>query len=157
MSPNEENQDQQVTTAAAGNQKLLTILMVVLIVLVSVGLVYYFFFGSNKSSAAKEDAEILKLNLDTFTVNLSDMEYRRYLRTDITLEFFTQDGLEEAQLKKHRIRDKIITLLNHKSVSDFNSSQKVEKCRLEMLNSINKILSENGQAKALYFENFIIQ
>lgn len=140
-----------------GKLKLIIILLLVVILLGSAALGYFIFFGSDTSSQAKESSDIYKVTLDTFTVNLSDMEYRRYLRTDITLEFYNEKALEEIELKKHRVRDKIITLLNQKSVSDFDSNQKMEKTRMELLTAANEILSEDSQIKALYFENFIIQ
>ncbi|HHX94569.1 MAG TPA: hypothetical protein GX691_01915 [Clostridia bacterium] len=140
-----------------GNLKLIIIVLLAVIFVGGTAFGYVVFFGSNSSSQAKESPEIYKMTLDTFTVNLSDMEYRRYLRTDITLEFFNEKAIEEAELKKHRVRDKIISILSHKSVSDFDSNQKLEKSRVELLGAVNEILGENSQIKALYFENFIIQ
>lgn len=155
MSTSAENQEECKNGV---NLKLIIILLLALTFLACVVLGYFVFFGQEGATAkTKESTEIHKITLETFTVNLSDMEYRRYLRTDITLEFFNEKALEEIQLKKHRVRDKIITLLNQKSVSDFDSSQKIEKTRVELLDTINEIISEDNQIKALYFENFIIQ
>lgn len=154
MSSNAENQGEG---KKAGRLKLIIILLVTVILLGSVALGYFIFFAPDRSSEAKETSEIFKATLDTFTVNLSDMEYRRYLRTDITLEFYNEGGLEEVEHKKHRVRDKIITLLNQKSVSDFDTNQKLEKTRMEILKALNEILGEDDQIKAMYFETFIIQ
>lgn len=140
-----------------GSQKLIIMLLLVIILLGSATAGYFIFVAPEKHTAHSEPSEIFSVKLDTFTVNLSDLEFRRYLRTDITLEFYTEKALEEVELKKHRIRDKIITMLNHKSVKDFDSNQKIEKIRLELVDSINEILKEDSQVKSLYFENFIIQ
>ena len=155
MSTSAENQTESKNSV---NLKLVIVLLLALTFLACVVLGYFIFFGQEGATAkTNESAEIHKVTLDTFTVNLSDMEYRRYLRTDITLEFYNKGALEEIELKKHRVRDKIITLLNQKSVSDFDSGQKIEKTRVELLAAINEIISEDNQIKALYFENFIIQ
>lgn len=154
MSENVENQE---TTKKTDQLRIIIIALLAVILLGGAALGYVMFMGADNSSYAKEGPDVYKVTMDTFTVNLSDMEYRRYLRTDITLEFFNKGALEEVELKKHRIRDRIISILSHKAVSDFDTNQKREKVRVEITDAVNEILSENSQVKALFFENFIIQ
>lgn len=154
MSPEEEIQEVKKT---AGRLKIIIVLLSVIVFLGSAAAGYFIFFAPEGSAGEEKSSDITSMKLETFTVNLADMEFRRYLRTDITFELYSKDAEEEIQLKNHRIRDKIITLLNHKTVKDFDTSQKIEKTRLELLDAVNSILSEENQIKALYFETFIIQ
>lgn len=138
-------------------QKVIIGLLLLIILLGCAGAGYFIFFASKDSGDSEKTADIFTLKLDTFTVNLADNDYRRYLRTDITLEMYTEEAQEEISVKIPRIRDKIITILTQKSVKDFDTGQKIEKTRLELVKAVNGILSEQNQIKALYFENFIIQ
>ena len=146
-----------VSTKSVDMQKLIIALLLVIILLGSMAATYFIFFAPGKSSGAEANPEIYSLQLETFTVNMADTDLRRYLRADITLEFYNKKALEEVQLKKARVRDKIITMLNQKSIKDFDSNQKIEKTRQDLVKAINEILSEDSQVKGLYFENFIIQ
>lgn len=154
MSPREEIPEVKKKT---GKLKLIIVLLSVIIFLGSAAAGYFIFFAPEESAGKEKSSDIRSMKLETFTVNLADMEFRRYLRTDITLELYNKDAEEEIKRKNHRVRDKIITMLNHKSVKDFDSRQKIEKTRLELLSAVNSILSEENQIKALYFETFIIQ
>jgi len=138
--------------------------LVALVVLLSIGgsaAVGYYFSGGggkvNSVASAVDEAKVKSVTLDTFTVNLADMGFRRYLRADITVECYDVDTVKEIEQKKYKIRDKIITVLNQKKASDFESNEKFERVRMELFEAVNSILSPPNQIKALYFENFIIQ
>ena len=105
-----------VSTKSVDMQKLIIALLLVIILLGSMAATYFIFFAPGKSSGAEANPEIYSLQLETFTVNMADTDLRRYLRADITLEFYNKKALEEVQLKKARVRDKIITMLNQKSI-----------------------------------------
>lgn len=158
MPPQQREQEDKQEKKKGKKKWLLIILIVTLLAGGSVG--GYFLVGQDNfralfASAGEE--KVISVTLDTFTVNLADMQYRRYLRTDITLECYSKGAIEEIETKKHRIRDRIITILNQKTVNDFDSKEKFERVRVELLKAVNDVLSPENQIKALYFENFIIQ
>jgi len=161
MAAQQYEQEKEQERQRGGIKKwLLAALVVFLSVAGSAAVGYFFFGGGGKFSSFAStggEAKVKSVSLDTFTVNLSDMGFRRYLRTDITLECYNDDTVKEIEQKKYKIRDKIITILNQKKVSDFESNEKFERVRMELFKAVNSILSPPNQIKALYFENFIIQ
>ncbi|HBT20161.1 MAG TPA: hypothetical protein DEA47_02150 [Peptococcaceae bacterium] len=152
----EENQEKK----SGGKKKLLLITLAVFLLAGSAA-AGFFLLGDGKlgfiSASTDGEEQGISVPLETFTVNLSDMGFRRYLRVDITLECYNEDAVKEIEQKKYKIRDKIITVLSQKTVSDFETSEKFERVRMELLKAVNSVLSPSNQIKALYFENFIIQ
>ncbi|MGB9859303.1 MAG: flagellar basal body-associated FliL family protein [Moorellaceae bacterium] len=141
-----------------GKKSWLTILLVVVVLLMSGGFGYFYLSG-NRSTAGENSgkevrqAEIHKLTLESFVVNLADPGLRRYLRTKITLEY-TNPRLEgELNEKLHRIRDAIIAVLRSKKTEELSQEEALKR---ELLTAVNSQL-ESGQVRALYFEEFIVQ
>lgn len=156
MAEQQEQQQEEKQEKKGGKKKWL--FLVLAVVLITVGVGGYFLVGPTDLMALVEgDEDIYKIQMDTFTVNLADDANRRYLRADITIECYSDDGIEEIKKKKHRIRDKIITILSQKTVSDFKSDQNFEQVKVGLSESINDILSEDTEIKSLYFEDFVIQ
>ena len=152
MTPPQESQ--QNNGNGSGKKKWIIIALILLLVAGAAG---YFLLGPKFGIFASDNEVLFSAQLETFTVNLEDNNYRRYLRTDITLEYSDKDIGKEIEEKKYKIRDKIISVLTQKSIEDFDSDQKREKVRIELIQAVNTILTQNGQIKALYFEDFIIQ
>lgn len=101
--------------------------------------------------------DINKHTIDSFTINLADMGSRRYLRTQVVLEYVDSKKLvKELGYKNHRIKDVVIDVFRSKKVEDLDSTKKTDALRDELLLSINKLLVD-GQIIGLYFEEFIIQ
>lgn len=106
-------------------------------------------------SSDQIDGDIVRMELKNFTVNLQDMSFRRYLRTTLTLEYIGKETGQEIEKKRHRIRNRIITILQSKSVADLNDSAKINALRKELTNAINGIVSY--PIEGIYFQEFIIQ
>ncbi|KKM12333.1 hypothetical protein SY88_04060 [Clostridiales bacterium PH28_bin88] len=96
------------------------------------------------------------LTLDSFTVNLAEPGYRRYLRVTVTLEYTGKDLEKEIAGKDYRVRDAIINVLRSKTVADINNQDRTLELRQELVEAINLVLV-NSQVKNIYFRDFIIQ
>jgi len=130
---------------------ILILLLVLTILLVAVGAAYYFLVIYDGSSSAHKP--IYKTTLDTYTVNLADNNFRRYIRLTVTLEYDYEKLSKEIEEKKHRINDAVISYLTTKRAADMTDKEVV---RQDLEGVINSILT-SGQVTGLYFEEFIIQ
>ncbi|HHU31517.1 MAG TPA: flagellar basal body-associated FliL family protein [Clostridia bacterium] len=129
---------------------VIILLLVLTILLVAVGAAYYFLVVYDGSSAYKSPN---KMTLDTFTVNLADNNFRRYIRLTMTLEFEDGKLANELEDKMHRINDTIISHLTTKRATDMTDKEVVRK---DLEKGINSVLT-TGQINGVYFEEFIIQ
>ncbi|WP_366922986.1 flagellar basal body-associated FliL family protein [Metallumcola ferriviriculae] len=119
---------------------------------------YYITSRQNSNSDGKPSKvteELMKYELEPFTVNLHDLNFRRFLRATITVEYTSKDTGKELEEKGHRIRDQIITILQSKDIASLNNSDKVATLREELTSAINSLL--NNDIKGIYFQDFIIQ
>ena len=130
---------------------ILILLLILTILLVAVGAAYYFLVIYDGSSSAQKP--IYKTTLDTYTVNLADNNFRRYIRLTVTLEYDYEKLSKEIEEKKHRINDAVISYLTTKRAADMTDKEVV---RQDLEGVINSILT-SGQVTGLYFEEFIIQ
>lgn len=145
MSDNEKNEKKRSPLLI-----VIILVLVLTILLVAVGAAYYFLVVYDGSSANKPAN---KMTLDTFTVNLVDNNFRRYIRLTMTLEFEDKKLANELEEKKHRISDRVITHLSAKRAADMADKEVV---REELEEAINSVLA-TGQISGIYFEEFIIQ
>jgi len=130
---------------------ILILLLILTILLVAVGAAYYFLVIYDGSSSAQKP--IYKTTLDTYTVNLADNNFRRYIRLTVTLEYDYEKLSKEIEEKKHRINDAVISYLTTKRAADMTDKEVI---RQDLEGVINGILT-SGQVTGLYFEEFIIQ
>jgi flagellar FliL protein len=136
--------------------KWVLIIVPILIIAGAAG-IYYGIQASEKDNDGELPIkQIQTLRIPSFTINLADPGNRRYLRTEIILEFSSKELETEIQLKQHRIKDAVINILRDKKTADINNVNKSESVRNELINAINALLSE-GEIFGLYFDEFIIQ
>ena len=156
------NRPEEDAAVKKKSSKSLLIIVLGLLVLAAGGAFAYKHFagatGSRHSATAdagKESkrAELRKVTLDSFVVNLADPGMRRYLRAKITLEFTSPLLEEELNQKMHRIRDAIIAVLRAKTTDQLGQEDALKR---ELLSAVNSQL-DNGRILALYFEEFIVQ
>lgn len=127
------------------------------LVLIAGGLGFYFSGILNQNNNGEINMRnIQTLTIESFPINLADQGHRRYLRTQITMEYVDKRLASELELKGHRIKDTIINVLRSKTVNDLNTTEKSEALRQELMDEINELLNE-GKIIGLYFEEFIIQ
>lgn len=115
--------------------------------------VYYYVRSLNPGTGQVRVLPTYQIPMNTFTVNLRDSNYRRYLRLEITLETNQKKVLKEMAEKEYRVKDSIIAILSEKNVSDLDDKIALKR---ELMQAINYNLSE-GEIIGLYFGQFIIQ
>jgi len=93
--------------------------------------------------------------LDTFTINLADINITRYARLNIKLELNNYEVEEEVERRTPQIRDLIIVLLSSKKFNDINTTEGKDSLRMEIIKSINTYLVK-GEIVNLYFTDFVV-
>lgn len=133
---------------------IILVIVILLVIGASAGAVYYYVRPLlNPELVQTKVLPTHKVLLDPFTVNLKDSNYRRYIRTEITLETNQKKVVGELTEKDYRIRDKVIGILSKKNVSDLSDK---EALKHELIGAINEDLV-NGEVVGIYFEEFMIQ
>jgi len=130
---------------------IIIVALLVLIALLASASAVYLFLASHKK--APDERPINKLTLNTYTVNLADNSFRRYIRLTLTLEYEGKELTEEMGTKKHRINDAVISLLTEKKAVEMMEKETI---RRELKQVINSVL-RTGEISGIYFEEFIIQ
>ena len=154
---NTENQQEKPKKKS----RLVIVLIFTIPLVLAIAVLSYLYVADTLAKASGEEGvvpikSIKKTTLKSFTVNLADTGYRRYLRTTITMEYASKEIDEEMEIVMHRIKHTVLNVLRSKKVTDLNSLQKTEELRLELLNAVNSELTQ-GEINGLYFEEFIIQ
>ena len=93
--------------------------------------------------------------LESFVVNLADVEQTRFLKVTIVIELTQEDVAEEVEKRKQKIKDAVITLLSSKSVAQVRDSKGKLKLKQEITLRLNEILGTNSVSEVL-FTQFII-
>ncbi len=95
--------------------------------------------------------------LDSIVVNLGGADSNRYLRIQISLEVDSEDAQKLIIEKKIILRDKMISFFSAKTLRDVESEGGLFKLRLEIKESLNKLLGSRDMVKQIYFSDFIVQ
>ncbi len=156
MAQQQPTQTAETPHKKSGFKKILIISLILLIVAGAATTTYIMFFKDSQGTQKEVPKDIFKFQMQTFTVNLVDMDYRRFLRVEVTLEYGSKDLRPEIEEKRHRVRDMVINILRGKSVSDLDTLEETDALRTEIRTAINKILTE-GEIRGIYFNDFIIQ
>lgn len=111
---------------------------------------------SEKDVAAEEDSMSQTYALETFVVNLNDPGGKRYLKTNIELEYISEDVGVELARRLPQLRDLILLQLSSKGLDDIQSVDGKIALRRELIQRINQTLT-SGKIRNLYFTEFVIQ
>ncbi len=153
-----KEQPQKQTDVVKKEKKWLKrlIIFAVATVIIAVSIIAYLGISAEQDESELSMRNVQTVTIPSFTINLVDAGHRRYLRTQITLEFTDKNLATELQLKNHRIKDTIISILRSKAVTDLDTTEKGDLVRQELIDALNFLLVE-GKITGLYFEEFIIQ
>jgi flagellar FliL protein len=115
----------------------------------------------SKSNAEYDDSRQLSeigilYPLDTFTVNLKSDAGRRYLKVTLSLELEGEELSLELDAKSAVLRDRIIRILTSKTLEEISSKKGKQKVSEQIVNTLNSMISD-GEIKAIYFTEFVIQ
>ena len=165
----EENQKETETEKKKGSPLKLILIGVIVLVLAGAGFVAWQLFltpaaddmGADAIPAVGQEADLEDAMsetyaMETFVVNLNDPGGKRYLKTNIELEYVSETLGEELARRLPQLRDLILLLLSSKSLDDIQSVDGKIALRRELIQRINQTLT-SGKIRNLYFTQFVIQ
>ena len=94
------------------------------------------------------------LHLETFVVNLANVDERAYLRAGIDLG--TSGPAPDDKAAVARLRDIILTQLAQQRSQDILTAEGKEKLKLELLTALQKQAPDLGVVE-VYFTEFLVQ
>jgi flagellar FliL protein len=163
----EENEETEEEAEEKGSSLKLVIIIVLVLVLAAGGFLAWMFLSSGDDSIDSlemgggepvqvEDAATQTYALETFVVNLNDPGGKRYLKTNIELEYSAEGVGEELVRRLPQLRDMILLQLSSKALDDIQSVDGKIALRRELIQRINQTLT-SGKIRNLYFTEFVIQ
>jgi len=94
--------------------------------------------------------------LDPFIVNLADPQASHFLKATITLELVDDSAKKEADKLLPAIRNDIIILLSSQTMDDVITTEGKMRLRDQIITRLNHILGPD-KVKNVYFSQFIVQ
>jgi flagellar FliL protein len=164
----EENEETEEETEGNGSSMKLVMIVVLVVVLAGGGFLAFMFLGGGgddpvngletggRASVLEDETEVQTYALETFVVNLNDPGGKRYLKTNIELEYFSEAVSEELVRRLPQLRDLILLQLSSKGLDDIQSVDGKIALRRELIQRINQTLT-TGKVRNLYFTEFVIQ
>ena len=92
--------------------------------------------------------------LETFLVNLSGSRGHKLVKVSMDLEVNSAKVIEEIDIRKPLIRDRIITILSSKTYVEISTKEGKEHLRGQIRDQVNLSLT-HGQVKNVFFTEFI--
>jgi flagellar protein FliL len=128
---------------------------VLLLVLAGVGI---WFWTSRGGEAAPEQAAKVRstLHLETFVLNLADIDQRSYLRVGIDLGLTREPKHGEELAPVGQVRDTILGVLAEAKVEELMTAAGKTKLKENLLHALQKRVPQLGVAE-VYFTEFLIQ
>ncbi len=96
------------------------------------------------------------VNIDEFIVNIISDENNHYVKASLTIELSSEPAKEEIEKRMPQIRDAILLLTGNKTFEELQDLQGKKQLKAELLSKINAIL-QTGQARSIYFTDFVVQ
>jgi flagellar FliL protein len=94
--------------------------------------------------------------LETFIVNLSDPQGKKYLKAKLELELDNEEVILEIEKRLPQLRDTVLTVLSSKGFEDIRQLEGKYQLRVELIALLNQHL-KTGKVKNIYFTEFIVQ
>ena len=115
--------------------------------------------GSTEGAAAGKHEVKSVMNLESFLVNLADMESTRFLK--VTFRLGLDDAKSGEEYEKDPVvlaatRDKIITLLSTKTAEELLTPEGKERLRNEIREKVNSVLP-GGKIVEVFIIEFVVQ
>jgi flagellar FliL protein len=164
----EETEETEESAEEKGSPLKMVVIVVLVLVLVGGGFLGWMFFSSSDDGSLdpleaggsppvpEEETTSQTYALETFVVNLNDPGGKRYLKTNIQLEYVSEGLTAELDRRLPQLRDMILLQLSSKSLDDIQSVDGKIALRRELIQRINQTLTV-GKIRSLYFTEFVIQ
>ena len=114
----------------------------------------------NNDESEKSNSVLGKIlvPMESIVVNLGKVDSKRYLRVLISLEVKNSEIEETVKANKVIFRDKLVSYLSSKNVSEVSTQKGYNGLRTEIKNILNSELLELDDAiSQVYFSDFIVQ
>ncbi len=159
------------TAPGGGKKKLMLLIAAVVLLLVIGGGAGAYFLLFNKAEPPEQqdpgqDVPVPEINQQTeigpmvdiseFIVNIISDENNHYVKASLTIELSSEPSKEELNRRMPQIRDAILLLVSNKTFEELQDLQGKKQLKAELLSKINAIL-HTGQAKSIYFTDFVVQ
>ena len=105
------------------------------------------------SAASRKKGRVI--NLDSFVVNLADLETPRYLKVDIALEVNDSGGKKDIDGNSARVRDAVLAYLTGLTTEQTMGPLGKSDMRFALKKRVNKVLPSPA-VKQVYFTQFIV-
>ena len=96
------------------------------------------------------------IDIREFIVNIISEDNSHYVKAALTIELSSEPSKEELTLRMPQVRDAILLLVSNKTFDELQDLQGKKQLKAELLSKINAIL-QTGQAKSIYFTDFVVQ
>ena len=96
------------------------------------------------------------VDIAEFIVNIISEENNHYVKAALTIELSTEVAKEELEKRMPQVRDAILLLVGNKTFEELQDLQGKKQLKAELLSKINAIMI-TGQAKSIYFTDFVVQ
>jgi flagellar FliL protein len=96
------------------------------------------------------------VNIAEFIVNIISDENNHYVKAALTIELSSEPAKEELTMRMPQVRDAILLLVSNKTFEELQDLQGKKQLKAELLSKLNAIL-QTGQAKSIYFTDFVVQ
>ena len=128
----------------------------VLLVLILAGVGVWFLTTHGTEQESTEHAAHSTLHLETFVLNLGDINQRAYLRVGIDLGLNQEAKTATEVVPVAEVRDTILAVLGDAKVDDLMTSSGKAKLKQGMLGALQERVPRLG-ATEVYFTEFLIQ
>jgi flagellar protein FliL len=99
--------------------------------------------------------EPVMYSMETFNTNLDGLP-RRFVRLEMSVEMYDQEGFEELVTLGGQARDSIMRVVNAKTLHHIDNVQGKLKLKSEVASTLNGLMSR-GVVKNIYFTKFQMQ
>jgi len=117
------------------------------------------FWSTQRSGHEASEAGSLQakgtLHLDTFVINLADLQQRSYLRVGVDLALNHEISREETP-PVAQVRDTILAVLSQAQVEDLLTANGKAKLKTDLLHALQERIPGLG-VEEVYFTEFLIQ
>lgn len=152
------------------NKKLLIIGMIAALVLLIGGIGAYLLLSkSAKEEEPKDPGQSVPVpvvnpqagigptvDIAEFVVNIISDQESHYVKAAMTIELTNELAKNEMNQRMPQIRDAILLLVSNKTFEELRDLQGKKQLKAELISKINALM-QSGQAKSIYFTEFVVQ
>lgn len=138
--------------AKGGKGIILIVLALIVLGAGTFGGTYYY----KQKNSSTEITEVKVAILEELTVNLSDVDSKRYIKTAVTISYDkkNKDAAKEITEKTVELQDKTTSYLKSRTPEDFQPKNE-EKLKKELVEELNKLLVK-GKVINVYFPSGVL-